>query len=174
MLVYTTSKWRKFYANKMSLTLLNSFFPRLMMIMLMKMQVCVQHIQRFHCLEEVQQGSHSARGGGGWKIDRSDEGLNLVATKLQSSEGKFSAYDKHFAQELESLPNEMAMFCRRVINEAIFEAQMGTLNRTSRVVTDPHYPQSTDTPQEYIHAEPPSHVSNPNNSVGQLFASFQK
>jgi hypothetical protein len=48
--------------------------------------------------------------------------LNLVATKLQSSEGKFSAYGKHVAQELESLPNEMAVFCRRVINEAIFEA----------------------------------------------------
>ena len=43
------------------------------------------------------------------KIDRSDEVLHLVATKLQSSEGKFSAYGKHVAQELESLPNEMAV-----------------------------------------------------------------
>lgn len=107
------------------------------------------------------------------KIDRSDEVLNLVATKLQSSEGKFSAYGKHVAQELESLPNEMAMFCRRVINEAIFEAQMGTLNRTSRVVTDPHYPQSTSTPHEYMYAET-SRISNPNNSVGQLSANFQE
>jgi hypothetical protein len=108
------------------------------------------------------------------KIDRSNEVLNLVATKLQSSEGKFSACGKHVAQELESLPNKMAMFCRRIFNEAIFEAQMGTLNRTSRVVTDPHYPQSTSTPQEYMYAEPPSHVSNLNNSVGQLFANFQE
>ena len=108
------------------------------------------------------------------KIDRSDEVLHLVATKLQSSEGKFSAYGKHVAQELESLPNEMAMFCRRVINEVIFEAQMGTLNRTSRVVTDPHYPQSTSTPHEYMYAEPPSDISNPNNSVGQIFANFQE
>jgi hypothetical protein len=28
-----------------------------------------------------------------------------------------------------------------IINEEIFEAQMVTLNRTSCVVTDPHYPQ---------------------------------
>jgi hypothetical protein len=80
---------------------------------------------------------------------------------LQSSKGKFSAYGKHVAQELESLPNEMAMFCRRDINEVIFEAQMGTLNRTSCVVTDPHYPQPTSTPHEYVYAEPPSHISNP-------------
>jgi hypothetical protein len=59
-----------------------------MMKTLMRMQVCVQLIQRFHCQEEVQQGSHSARKK---EIDCSDEALNLVATKLQSSEGKFSA-----------------------------------------------------------------------------------
>ena len=48
---------------------------------------------------------------------------------------QFSAYAKHNAQELETLPKEMAMYCQRVINVAIFEAQMGSLNRTSRVVT---------------------------------------
>jgi hypothetical protein len=45
---------------------------------------------------------------------------------LQSgSEGKFSAYAKYIAQEFETLPKEMAVYCQSVINEAIFEAQMG-------------------------------------------------
>jgi len=65
------------------------------------------------------------------KGGRCDEVLYLVAKKLQSScEGKFSAYDKHIAQELETQPKEMAVYCQRVINEAIFEAHMGSLNRT--------------------------------------------
>jgi len=62
-----------------------------------------------------------------------DEVLDLVAKKLQSGcEGKFSAYAKYIVQELETLPKEMAMYCQRVINEAIFEAQMGSLNRITK------------------------------------------
>ncbi|KAG8229776.1 hypothetical protein J437_LFUL005857 [Ladona fulva] len=75
------------------------------------------------------------------KVDRSDgldAPLNLTAGRLEEAneEGKFSIYGKHIALELENLPNEMALYCKKVINEAIFEAQMGTLNRSSRVVTD--------------------------------------
>jgi hypothetical protein len=67
---------------------------------------------------------------------RCDEVLDLIAKKLQSSnEGKFSAYAKYIAQKLETLPKEIAIYCQGVINEAIFEAQMGSLNRTSRVIT---------------------------------------
>ena len=55
------------------------------------------------------------------KSGRCDEVLDLVAKKLQSSsEGKFSAYAKYIAQELETLPREMAVYCQRVINEDIF------------------------------------------------------
>jgi hypothetical protein len=80
---------------------------------------------------------------------RCDEVLDLVAKKLQStSEGKFSEYAKYIAQELETLPKEMTVYCQRVIYKAIFEAQMGSLNRTSRVITEPLYSitsqQSTD------------------------------
>jgi len=52
---------------------------------------------------------------------RCDEVLDLFAKKLQSgSEGKFSAYAKYIAQELETLLKEMKMCCQGVINEAIF------------------------------------------------------
>jgi hypothetical protein len=48
---------------------------------------------------------------------RCDEVLDLVAKKLQSStEGKFYAYAKYNAQELETLPKDMAMYCQMVIN----------------------------------------------------------
>jgi len=63
------------------------------------------------------------------KAGRCDEVLDLVAKKLQfSNEGKFAVYAIYIAQELETLPKEMAMYCQRAINEAIFEVQMGSLN----------------------------------------------
>jgi hypothetical protein len=52
------------------------------------------------------------------KIDRSDEVLNLVATKLlQSSEGKFSAYGKHVARKLESLPKKWLCFAEELLTK---------------------------------------------------------
>jgi hypothetical protein len=104
------------------------------------------------------------------KGGRCDKVLDLVAKKLQSSkEGKFSAYAKYIAQELETLPKEMAMYCQRVINEAIFEAQMGSLNRTSRVITEPLY---SIPPQQLTDQLTTSHISTVESSAGQFFSHF--
>jgi hypothetical protein len=74
--------------------------------------------------------------------DSADEVLNLVALKLQSQEehNKCSTFGKHIAEELSAQPEEMLKYCKKIINDAIFEAQMGTLNRTSRIVTDAVHP----------------------------------
>jgi hypothetical protein len=47
--------------------------------------------------------------------------LNIVAQKLQSEE-KYTAFGKHIAQELASFDDEMAKYCKQIINDAIFEA----------------------------------------------------
>jgi hypothetical protein len=53
--------------------------------------------------------------------------LNIVAQKLQS-EGKYTVFGKHTAQELASLGDKMAKYCKKIIiSDAIFETQMGTL-----------------------------------------------
>jgi len=91
----------------------------------------------------------------------------MVAKKLQSSsEGKFSACTKYTAQELETLPKEMVIYCQRVINEAIFEAQMGSLNRTSRVITEPLY---SIPPQQLTDQPTTSHFSTVESSAGHFF-----
>jgi hypothetical protein len=101
------------------------------------------------------------------KGDRCDEVLDLVAMKLQSSsEGKFSAYAKHIEQLLETPLKEMAMYCQRVINEAIFEAQMASLNRTSRVITEPLHSIPT---QQLTDQPTTSHFSTVESSAGQFF-----
>jgi hypothetical protein len=100
------------------------------------------------------------------KGGRCDEVLDLVAKKQQSSiEGKFSSYTKYIAHELETLPKEMTMYYQRVINEAIFEAQMVSLNRTSRLITEPLY----SIPPQQLTDQPTSHSSTVESSVGQFF-----
>jgi hypothetical protein len=78
-----------------------------------------------------QKSSHSRKR----KVDPADNMVNTVAQKLQS-EGKYKAFGKHTAHELASLGDEMAKYCKKIINDDIFEAQMGTLNRTSRIFTE--------------------------------------
>jgi hypothetical protein len=56
-----------------------------------------------------------------------------MANMLQKNWKAFPMKWLCFAEELLTI--------RIIINEVIFEAQMGTLNRTSRAVTGPHYPQ---------------------------------
>jgi hypothetical protein len=85
-----------------------------MMKTLMRMQVCVQHIQSFTVRRKFNKAVIQQEKK---KVDHSDEVLNLVATKLQSCEGRFCAYDKQVTQELESLPNEMAMFYRKLLTK---------------------------------------------------------
>jgi hypothetical protein len=53
--------------------------------------------------------------------------LNSVVQKLQSEE-KHTAFGKHTAQQRASLGDEMIKYCKKIINDAIFEAQMGALN----------------------------------------------
>ena len=101
------------------------------------------------------------------KGGRCDEVLDLVAKKLQSSsEGRFSAHARYIAQELETLPKEMAVYCQTVINEAIFEAQIDSLNRMSRVITEPLY----SVPLQQLTDQPTiSHFSTVESSAGIFF-----
>jgi hypothetical protein len=78
---------------------------------------------------------------------------------------------KYIAQELETLLKDMEMYCQRVINEAIFEAQMGSFYRTSRVVTVPLY----SIPSQQLTGQPTTfHFSTVESSAGQFFAHFQE
>lgn len=59
--------------------------------------------------------------------------LQLVAKRLEKGEGKYVAFGNHITQELSNMPPEMVPFVQKIINDAIFEGHMKTLNRTSRI-----------------------------------------
>ncbi|XP_068083461.1 uncharacterized protein [Anabrus simplex] len=108
--------------------------------------------------------------------DPADEVLQIVAKKLKSQEeGKYMTFGRHIAEELAALDDNMATFCKKVINDAIFEAQMGTLNRTSTVVMRgvSSHPQSV----VYIRTEDDIHYGNSQTSsssvTGEYLSSFQ-
>lgn len=46
------------------------------------------------------------------------------------------SYGKHIAEKLRSMPQEMVPYCQKLINEAIFQAEMNCLNMSTRIVTD--------------------------------------
>lgn len=50
--------------------------------------------------------------------------------------GRYAAYGKHIGQELQDLPPKMAVYCKKIINEAIYHAQLGDLTIHSRVVNE--------------------------------------
>lgn len=81
--------------------------------------------------------------------------LQLVAQRLQKEDvkpGQHDNFGKHIADELNNMSPEMLPHVKKIINMAIYEGQMKTLNSMSSIVT----PQSGN-----YHVQPPS-SSNPN------------
>lgn len=50
---------------------------------------------------------------------------------------KYAAFGNHVAEKLRNIPTNVAIHCEKVINEALYMAELRNLNITSRVVTDP-------------------------------------
>lgn len=74
------------------------------------------------------------------KQDKSDEVLGLVAQNLKAS-AKYSSFGQYVAEELRSISPEQAIFCQKVINDAIFEAKLGNLNKSSSISSKTDYPK---------------------------------
>ncbi|XP_053618107.1 uncharacterized protein LOC128679715 [Plodia interpunctella] len=51
-----------------------------------------------------------------------------------SNTQQFNAFGLHVAERLRGLRKEMSVYCQKIINDAIFHAEIGDLNRTSRIV----------------------------------------
>lgn len=51
---------------------------------------------------------------------------------------KHSAFGEHVAEKLRSMPQTAVVFCQKLINDAIFMAEIDNLNTTSRIVTNFH------------------------------------
>lgn len=81
--------------------------------------------------------ANSSRSSASRKRKRQDENnkaqslMTLVNEKLSSCrrEDEYDIIGKNVAQKLRQLPSQMKVFAEKLINDSLFEAQLGNLNR---------------------------------------------
>lgn len=114
----------------------------------MKVVIKKQRYQIIQIRRVPLQVLHGLHQGQVWQVqrkrDRSDNVLDIMADSLQKNTavqiepvGKYSSYGKHITQELEDFLPTMAIYCKKIIHEAIYYAQLGSLSSQSKVVIEP-------------------------------------
>nr|CAI5857329.1 unnamed protein product [Callosobruchus analis] len=48
---------------------------------------------------------------------------------------RYEAFGEHIAEKLRSLPDNMAIHCQKLINDAVYMAELGRLDTDSHIVT---------------------------------------
>ena len=59
-------------------------------------------------------------------------GERLAGTRQQDN---FDTFGKHVANKLRAFPRDMRVYAEKLINDVLFEGELGTLNRESKVVS---------------------------------------
>nr|CAH7746752.1 unnamed protein product [Callosobruchus chinensis] len=50
--------------------------------------------------------------------------------------GRHDSFGSYVVRELDEMPQDMAVYCKKIINEAIYQAQLGNLTQHSKVVNE--------------------------------------
>lgn len=71
-------------------------------------------------------------------MDAAEAVLNIVSQKLSScrEEDEYDAIGKNVASKLRRLNPEQRIFTEKIISDVLYEAQLTTLNRTSRLLVN--------------------------------------
>lgn len=82
------------------------------------------------------------------KVTKADEILDKVAQQLDAKEDKFDIIGKNLANKLRELPQDIAIITEKLLNDIVFEAQMGnvtryTLQNSSNNLRNTDYPLSS-------------------------------
>ncbi|XP_031335792.1 uncharacterized protein LOC116165467 [Photinus pyralis] len=70
--------------------------------------------------------------------EQTDEILAVVSERLRAGpkiDDNFSIFGANVAAKLRSLPTETRLYSEKLINDVLFEAEMGNINRTTKIVT---------------------------------------
>lgn len=69
--------------------------------------------------------------------NKADQVLDIVATKLQAPAARpqqYESFAKHIAEQMRQVSSEQAIYLTKIINDAVFEAQCGSLTKNSHIV----------------------------------------
>ncbi|XP_068081935.1 uncharacterized protein [Anabrus simplex] len=70
------------------------------------------------------------------KISKRMDQPVTIPTPTEKTRQPHDAFGEYVAEKMRSISASMTPFCQKLINDAIFNAEMGMLNATSRIVTD--------------------------------------
>lgn len=82
------------------------------------------------------------------RTKKADVVLDIVAQKLQTPMEKpkeFDNFGRHIAEQLRNVSKDQAIILTKIINDAIFEAQCGTLTKNSHIAS-----KAADTEHRYV------------------------
>lgn len=91
--------------------------------------------------------------------DKTDEVMALVGKKLESckEDDCYDTFAKHVANKLRALTGQQNMFAQKMINDVLFEAEMESLSRYSRVVDMGQVQNNFGSGQNEWHPPQPAH-----------------
>ncbi|XP_060536073.1 uncharacterized protein LOC132708013 [Cylas formicarius] len=63
--------------------------------------------------------------------------ISRACTQLEKKEDQFDTIGKNIASKLRNLPHEQRIYAEKIINDVLFEAELGCLNRNYKLVQEP-------------------------------------
>lgn len=68
--------------------------------------------------------------------DNKNQIPKYIAHIQSPSEGKHNTFGKYVTAELDALPSEMSVYAIKLINDVLFEAKIGLLNKDSKLISN--------------------------------------
>ncbi|CAH1978382.1 unnamed protein product [Acanthoscelides obtectus] len=76
-------------------------------------------------------------------INKADQILDIVATRLHHPADEFDLMGKSIAIKLRRLPREVRLYSEKLINDILFQAELGKVNEHTRITSEPNQLQPT-------------------------------
>lgn len=70
--------------------------------------------------------------------------LQKITTQLDEKEDEFDVTGKHIGNKLRNVTRDQMIFAERIIMDVLYEAQLGTLNRSSKLQVNQEIPAQQD------------------------------
>lgn len=80
------------------------------------------------------------------KVDEADEVLTMVGERLrnQKADDAFNIFGNNVAAKLRTLPRQTRLYTEKLINDLLFEAEMGNIDKHTKIVTSVNTPTNSN------------------------------
>ncbi|XP_074027710.1 uncharacterized protein [Leptinotarsa decemlineata] len=92
------------------------------------------------------------------KVDEADEVLTMVGERLrnQKADDAFNIFGNNVAAKLRTLPRQTRLYTEKLINDLLFEAEMGNIDKHTKIVTSVNTSTNSNDTNNSCHTYLPS------------------